>query len=62
MSKIIKTIWGNYLMSESAVNNIQTQGDILDLIVDCAEAGSNRVLISEDSLHSDFFDLSTGTT
>ncbi len=49
-------------MSESAVNNIRTQGDILDLIVDCAEAGSNRVLISEGSLLPDFFDLSTGTT
>ena len=61
MSQIVKTIRGNYVKSEPGVDNIQNQQDILDLIGLCGEAGSNRVLISEGSLHSDFFDLSTGT-
>jgi hypothetical protein len=43
------------------VDIIHTQQDILDLIGLCGEAGSNRVLISDGSLHPDFFDLSTGT-
>lgn len=48
MSQIVKTIRGNYVKSEPAVDTIQTQGDILDIIGLCGEAGSNRVLISGD--------------
>jgi len=44
MNQVVKSARGNYVSSDSAAENIQTQRDILDLIVHC----------------SDFFDLSSG--
>jgi hypothetical protein len=42
MNQVVKSARGNYVSSESASENIQTQSDILDLIVHCSEAGSSR--------------------
>ncbi len=60
MNRVVKSAQGNYVSSDSAADNIQTQRDILDLIVHCSEVGSSRVLIKEGALHPDFFDLSSG--
>ncbi len=61
MSLIVQTPRGSYVKSDPADGIIRVQQDILDLIGFCGESDSNRVLISEGSLHPSFFDLSTGT-
>lgn len=60
MNKVVKSLRGNYVSSDPIAENIQTQRDILDLLVYFGETGSSRVLIKEGALHPDFFDLSSG--
>jgi len=60
MNLIVQTLRESYLKSDPADGIIWVEQDILDLIGFCGESGSNRVLISEGSLHPSFFDLSTG--
>ena len=56
----VKTTRGNYVLSDPELGVIQGEKDILELLTLCSEAGSNKVLISQESLSPDFFDLSTG--
>ena len=60
MGVVIKTSRSNFVRSDPVGGLIRTQTQILDLLVLCREAGSNKVLISGGSLHPDFFDLSSG--
>ena len=57
---VVKTTRGNYILSDPTMGVIQGEEDILDLVALCTEPDLHKVLLSEDSLHSDFFDLSTG--
>jgi hypothetical protein len=57
---LIKTTRGNYVLSDPEMGLIQGERDILDLMTLCDEAESNKVLISQQSLNPEFFDLSTG--
>ena len=56
----VKTTRGNYVLSDPELGIIQNERDIVDLLALCSEAGSNKLMISQESLSPDFFDLSTG--
>lgn len=60
IGKIVNTQAGNYITLDCAESPITSQGDVLDLLALCYEAGTNRLLFPERSLPGDFFDLSTG--
>jgi hypothetical protein len=60
MGQIIITRRGNYTLSDPAPASLASQRDLLELLSLSGEDGSDRLLITEGSLHPDFFDLSTG--
>ena len=60
ITEIVQTSTGSYVRCASQSRMISTEIDILDLLVSCGEIDSNRILLDEEHLHPDFFDLSTG--
>lgn len=56
------TDYGEIKIAEipAAGNVIQTAQDALQLLMDCHYSGTRKLIIHEQSLTSDFFDLKTG--
>jgi hypothetical protein len=50
-------------INDLSISKLVTEGQIINSVQDAldliSEAGSDRVIISKDNLHPDFFDLST---
>ncbi len=51
---------GAYVRCAPGNGLMASEQDLLDLLSSCYEAGANRVLLEQDRLHPDFFDLKTG--
>lgn len=60
MGRIISTDAGVYVSPDPAARVVSCQGDVLDLLALCGEAGTDRLLFPQGSLAEAFFDLSTG--
>ena len=59
MGEIIRTNQGVYVRPEEG-EKVSSQGDLLELVALCGEAGTDNLLLPRGSLAEDFFDLSTG--
>jgi PadR family transcriptional regulator AphA len=60
IGEVILTPAGSYVRCAAQSGRIAHEQDVLDLLACCGDIDSNRVLISEEHLHPDFFDLKTG--
>jgi PadR family transcriptional regulator AphA len=60
IGQVIQTPAGGYVCCAAESGIIAQDQDVLDLLACCGDIDSNRVLIDERHLHSDFFDLKTG--
>ena len=60
MGKIVQTATGNYIRCEPNSGIISNEQNVLELLACCYEAESNQIMIYEEQLHPDFFDLKTG--
>lgn len=60
MGQIVNTSRGKYILSDPSPASLASQRDLLDLLSLSGDGRCDRLLIQADSLHPDFFDLSTG--
>ena len=60
MPTSMSTEHGLYLYSRPVEDQIHTQGDLLQVLARCAEEETSRLVLSAESLHTEFFDLSSG--
>lgn len=60
MASIVSTQRGIYILVDPGPASLASQQDLLDLMGSHGSAGGGRLLIPENALHPDFFDLSSG--
>ena len=60
IGKVIETATGKYVRCASESDIISGEQDILDLLARCTEIDYDQVMLEEENLHPDFFDLKTG--
>ena len=58
--EVIQTATGTYVRCARLSEQVSKNQDVLDLLAYCGEAESNKILLDEEHLHPDFFDLKTG--
>jgi hypothetical protein len=51
---------GSYVMSDSAQEPLRTEEDVMDVIAAAWEHGVNKVMLQEQALSDEFFQLRTG--
>ncbi len=49
-----------YLMSDSEQGSLRTEADVMDLIAAAWEHGMTRLMLQEEALSDEFFDLRSG--
>ena len=58
--EVIQTTTGTYVRCARSSEPVSTEQDVLDLLAYCGETESNQIMLDEEHLHPDFFDLKTG--
>ena len=60
MGKVIETSTSEYARCASDSFVISNEQDLLDLLAYCSGMEPNRIMLDEEHLHPDFFNLKTG--
>ncbi|MFQ5421258.1 MAG: DUF4180 domain-containing protein [Anaerolineae bacterium] len=60
IGEIVHTPTGSYVRCAPDDGLVSRDADVLGLLGSCYEIGANRLLLDEQHLHPDFFDLKTG--
>jgi PadR family transcriptional regulator AphA len=58
--QVVQKLAGGYVRCAPQSGVIANEQDVLDLLTCCGDIDSNRILLEEQHLHPDFFDLKTG--
>ncbi len=57
---IVETEGGRYVEGRPGALLLREEADALDLLAECGQAGTRRVLLHAENLGPDFFELRTG--
>jgi PadR family transcriptional regulator AphA len=60
IGEIVQTPAGSYVRCALEDDRISNEQDMLDLLALCGKIDANRIMLDEEHLHPDFFDLRTG--
>jgi Domain of unknown function (DUF4180) len=60
IGQVVQTPASSYVRCADQDGIISKEQDVLDLLVCCGDTDSNRIMLDEEHLHPDFFDLKTG--
>jgi hypothetical protein len=58
--EVIQTTAGTYVRCALSDKPVSKEQDVLDLLAYCGGTETNRIMLDEEHLHPDFFDLKTG--
>ncbi len=60
IGEVVQTPTGEYVRCVPQSGILTSEADVLDLLAECYGIESSRILLDEEHLHPEFFDLSSG--